>query len=315
MQRFFRNIALFVLSAIGFAVVVAIVLTLIGRLNVTVVPAPAFSDSYSFNEKTAFMKKNEWKKDILVVGSSMCLNNFSGEEYARLTGQSSIMNVASWGLSVKDSYDWMKHLTQQHHPKEIIMISNYVDFCQVDKNIDFEDAMTYLEGNDFRAALAPLQHFNLRYYIKNTKYAEKVRNCSSDYEYLGFDSFGCVNLEGEGFHKDSTRWNDHHLGRTIVPIQYQYLDSICIYCKERGMRFTLVQSPYRSGLSVLFNTEELQILTTHHSRIEEIVKSHQHDFLRADKETWPDDLFVDGTHLNKEGAQLLTRFISEHVNH
>ncbi|MFM7813572.1 MAG: hypothetical protein ACKO66_03545, partial [Flavobacteriales bacterium] len=228
-----------------------------GTIAPTYWPAPKFSDSYSFNEKLCFLREHPAQHNTWVVGSSMCLNNFSGQTYASRLGDTSLMNIASWGLSIKDSYLWFTHLAQLHQPRHVIMLTNYVDFCQVNKQIELDASMAYVHPKHaWSGVWQSIKHFNLKYYIKNFSYAKRVRTVPSSYEYLGFDRFGCVNLNPAGFQVDSVRWRDDHLNRTTAAEQYAYLDSMSAFCTNHQISFTCLQSPYREGLCSNFSLEK-----------------------------------------------------------
>lgn len=312
MKTFLRQSLWFLLYFLGISAMLFIVGSLTGKMDTAFWPAPQYSDSYSFNEKLSFLRDHQSKQATYVVGSSMCLNNFSGQAYAQRTGDSSLMNIASWGLSVKDSYLWLSHLAQLHQPRHVILLTNYVDFCQVNKQLQLDDAISYLHSDQALSRWwQAIKHFNLKYCIKNFSYARRVRTESASYEYLGFDAFGCVNLIPTGFQVDSARWSDDHLMRVPLDEQYAYFDSISAYCFNHQISFTCLQSPYRAGLYSAMSGEKKQRLHDHIQRIQSIVTARGQSFIDANNQLWGDSLFVDGTHLNADGAASLTHFLIE----
>jgi len=278
------------------------------------IPAPNLSDSYSYNEKMSFLRKAENKQDIISIGSSMSLNNLHSETITKRFGTESYMNLSSWGMSMKDVYLLFATQSEIHMPKVLIIASGVMDFYEQDKTVKYEILEDYLISEDIYQIYYHLSTFRLKYYIKNFKYAKKVRSCINEYEYLGFDAFGGVNLEGENFQIDQTRWNSDYLGYdSIFSQQYAYLDSISNFCASNKIDFLFFQSPYRQGLYSGLDEVKLTRLKKHFSDVQKIIDKYGHTFVKGQNIDWEDDLFIDGTHFNMEGAKLFSEYCFDEV--
>jgi hypothetical protein len=153
----------------------------------------------------------------------------------------------------------------------------------------------------------------LKYYISNFKYAKEVRSVANNYEFLGYDQYGAVNLDGNNFKVDEIRWNKDYLNASkFLPQQYAYMDSISNFCDKNKIGLFFIQSPYRTGLFANFDVTKMKVLKDHASKVESILSRHHHPFIDANNSVWEDRLFVDGTHFNKQGARIFTDYCFSH---
>ncbi len=277
-------------------------------------PAPNLSNSYSFNEKMLFMKNSKTKKlDALAIGSSMSLNNLHSETIARQLGTKSFINASSWGLNMKDNYRLLKVLNEIYHPNVLLVAANISDFQRVSKTIRYELVKGYLES-PFSNLNYYLKTFNMEYYFQNIKYASEVRNNVHDYEYLNYDKYGGMNYGAEDFNINQERWmGDSIVDANFDPLQYQYLDSISTYCENNNIKLYFFQSPFREGYYSNLNEKEKKLIYSHIERIQHILRDGNCTFINTVDTTWSDSLFVDWTHLNKNGAKLFTEYCFDKV--
>ena len=272
------------------------------------IPAPKVSDSYSFNEKMEFLRTTKIDADIIAIGSSMSLNNLCSKTITDELHSTSFLNTASWGMSMKDDFFLLKILSEIHKPSTIIIASNTVDFSQADKKVDFLALKKFLLSNDKEAFFYHIKNFSLEYYFTNFRYAKKVRSCVHEYEYLGFDRYGTINLDSTGFRINTNRWNSDRLETNTLPYQYAFLDSISSFCKSNNIKLLFFESPYRKGLYSTFNQKKINDLKSHIARIEVILKRNNQSFIDANDVIWADQLFTDGIHFNKFGAKKFTEY-------
>jgi hypothetical protein len=272
------------------------------------IPAPHLSDSFSLNEKLAFVRKNKNKPEVIALGSSICLNNIHSETVIERLHTDRYLNASSWGMTMQDNYSILKLLCAIHMPRTLILSSNISEFQLPAKKMNFSVLRDYLVSSDLISGFYYVRCFDLRYYIENIKYAKKVRTCKNEYEYLLFDDFGGINLEGKDFKINPKRWEtDFEYGK-ILDKNYSYLDSISSFCKFNDIQLLFFQSPFRAGLSSAFDDRKMGELKTHMNKIERIVKKNGQIFINPTSVSWNDSLFVDGEHLNARGAQLFTDF-------
>ncbi len=310
MKQFIEKIFKF----LSFFVTLSSLLTLIiiGLVGVENTPALNFSDSYSFNEKILFLKKQSINPEIISIGSSMTQNNLDSEVVLAEFQTNKYLNTASWGMKMQDNFNFLKLLYSTYPIDKIIIVSNVVDFQKGNKRIDPDYIKYYLTKNNLGTTYSFLKNFNLSYYSENLKYAKYVRNCQNDYEYLGYDKSGMVKFKNEGFNIKDQRWIDNHFDKKITEIEYVYLDSISKFCSENNLKLYFFQSPYREGLYSEFSTNEMNIYNNHINRID-IILNDKHYFVDSSKAIWNDSLFVDGIHFNDVGAELFTNYCFDKI--
>jgi len=307
MRQFIQNIIQFI--AFFFVISSFIFLCLLGKKENF--PALNFSNSYSFNEKVLFLKKQSVSPKIISVGSSMTLNNLDSEVILAEFNTKKYLNTASWGMCMQEIFNFLKLLNTLYDLEEIIIVSSIADFRESTKRIDFNFIKFYLTNNKPEVYLSFLKNFDLKYYINNIKYAKDVRKSHNDYQYLGYDSNGMVRLRKENFNIIKKRWLEKDLDRLSTD-QYVYLDSISTFCKENDLKLYFFQSPHRESLLSEFNPQELDILNSHISRVNNILRN-KHYFVNSNNKIWNDSLFVDGTHFNEIGAELFTKYCFDEI--
>jgi len=289
------------------------IISVISLVGIENIPALNFTDSYSFNEKILFIKKHSINPEIVSIGSSMTQNNLDSEVILAEFQTTKYLNTASWGMKMQDNFNFLKLLYSIYPLDKIIIVSNVVDFQQGNKRMDSDFINYYLTNNNLGTSYSFMKNFNLSYYSENLKYAEYVRNCNNDYQYLGYDQYGMVKFKNVGFNIKEKRWLDNHFDKEISEIEYVYLDSISKFCNENNLKLYFFQSPYREGLFSEFNPAEMNIYNNHSSRLDSILKD-KHHFVNSSKDIWNDSLFVDGIHFNDFGAELFTKYCFDKIN-
>jgi len=273
------------------------------------IPAPDLSESYSFNEKMEFLRKRNKNADIVTIGSSMSLNNLDSKTIIKHVGSDSYLNLSSWGMSMKDIFLLLKVQSEIHHPRVLILANSVLDFQMTDKNVKYPVLKLFLHSSDYRQVYYHLKFFNLKYYLTNFKFASQVRSVGNNYEFLGYDQYGAVNLDGNNFQIDEARWKrDYLTASRFLPKEYAYLDSISSFCERSKIKFFFLQSPYRTGLYSKFDETKMKVLKDHVAKVESSVSLHHQTFINANNGVWGDSLFVDGTHFNRQGAKAFTHY-------
>jgi hypothetical protein len=274
-------------------------------------PPPKLSKSISFNAKILNLKEMQLDADIdvLAVGSSMSLNNIHTETVKKYFGKR-YFNLSSWGQNIAENYYLIKIFTKQHKPKTIIISSSYMDFNDTSKSISYHLLDDYLLGN----ILPIFKYFSLRYLYADSRDYSYMKNETKNYNSLMYDDCGGVNFEKKNFNITPKRWNGNNIKEYVVDsLQYNYLDSISLYCNSINVKLVFIQSPLRKGYYSQLDKQTLNILHTHENKINQILTRRNQILIKTENELWGDDLFLDYTHFDKEGAKKYTQyFIDEY---
>lgn len=313
MKRFIINIFAFlgVFTLIGLLCSIAFIYKY--KITSNDIPALNFSDSYSFNEKVLFLNKKPKYANALAIGSSMTLNNLHSKTVIQHLGNDKFINTGSWGMSIIDDFQFLKSLNKVYKIKTLIVSSSLIDFTQREKQIDFNFVESYMHNSKLDLFASLCKNIDLKYYFNNMIYAQKVRNCTYDYEYLTYDNYGAVSFKKERFNIDKRRWDSDHLDKSGLNKQYIYLDSISDFCKTRGIELLFFQSPLREGIYSELSQLKINNLKLHLAKVKYIIEEDNNTFIDANEKLWPDSLFVDALHFNEQGAQLYTEFCFDKI--
>jgi hypothetical protein len=300
---------------IGLIVLVSIYLTWLFMRHDR--PAPNLSNSYSFNEKMEFINKNIKAKqiDVLALGSSMSLNNLHSKTIVSELKTESYLNTASWGQNMEEDFAMLKLLDKLYQPKAVIITTNFIDFAKSTKTFRYDLLEGYLYERKYPSLYYYLATFDLSYFAKQSKIAELVRQNPDTYEYLGFDKYGGVNLTIAQSKFNARRWEGDSLNeKDASPVQYQFLDSISNYCVNNNIKLYFFQGPFRHGYWSTITPQEADVVNRHIAKVQaQLADKKNIAFVRTEIE-WPDSLFADFIHLNKEGAQRFTEYCLRHAN-
>lgn len=297
--------------------VLSVILGAVGFIYIKVVgledmPALNFSNSYSYNEKIRFFKKKSITPNIMAIGSSMTLNNLHSDVVIKEFQNDKYLNASSWGVKISESFKLLKSMYELYQFDHVISIINIVDFSEGTKKIDHRYVHNYLTHKNLKTAFSIARNFDFDYYLKNIEYANYVRNCSRDYQYLNYDDFGMVKLFSDGFNINEKRWIDKCLEAEPVAKEYSYLDSISEFCVKNNIEYYLFHSPHRLGLIQELSLVEKEKYNSHLIKIDSLI-GNKHYFVNSNDSTWHDTLFVDGIHLNEFGAKLFTQYCFDRI--
>jgi hypothetical protein len=274
-------------------------------------PPPKLSTSTSFNAKILNLNEMQIDDDIdvLAVGSSMSLNNIHTQTIEKYFGEK-FFNLSSWGQNISEDYNLIKIFTKRYKPKTIIISSGYMDFNNNSKDINYYSVENYLYGNK----LSALKDISVRYLLSESRSYFNMKNDTRNYTSLMYDVCGGVNFEKNNFNINLNRWNGNSVKEfDLDSLQYNYLDSISLYCSSNDIELVFIQSPYRKGYYLQLDKQSLNILHTHENKINSILSRNNQIFIKTENDLWEDDLFVDYSHFSKEGAKKYTQyFIDEY---
>jgi hypothetical protein len=312
-MKFFKKIVFFILFIILFFNFIIGCYVYKHDLSLEDIPAPKFTSSFSFNDKLEFSRNK--KVEILSIGSSMSLNNLSSKIVVDRFNSMSYLNLSSWGIKLKTDFDLLKIQTKIQKIKSLILVSNIIDFTVIGKDelneneLNVNDIENYLKSYD--DLKYHLEYFNLRYYFKESllKKGYKIgRNFSMT---LNYDEFGGALVEPEKFQYNKERWNSSFIKKIDLKY-YTYLDSISNYCKVNNIQFFFFQSPTREKV---LNQNSKRILQKHCEKVEKIILKSDGCFVNSNESKWNDSLFIDGIHLNKNGADQFSNYCFNRISY
>lgn len=312
MRNFAKRMLLFTLFFFLLSIIILGFLSIKNGYSVEDMPPPNFSNSISFNEKIKFLRTKQREFEVIALGSSMTLNNISSKEIIDNFKGAGFLNVSSWGMSLKDDYEFLKVIGECYKPHTLILISNIVDFQDTEKAIDFNATRDYIKKSLQPSFYFHLKLFNLKYYLVNLSKTRIIRSKQKNFASLNFDEWGSVLLPND-MPKDSSRWMNDHLAEPVLEYQYSYLDSISKYCHSNSIELYLIQSPIRYGVVSSFSTKDFSLLSNHYIKVEAILKKHNQSFIRSDNVIWNDSLFSDAIHLNNKGANDFTNLFLKSI--
>lgn len=311
MIAFLQKIKSFILFYILYFMVFLVGYVIFFGITSDDIPAPELSTSYSLNEKLRFLRKAPENVEILSLGSSMNLNNLNSESIVHTLQTEAYLNTASWGMSMDENYKMLQIFDEIYKPEILIISSNIMDFGSRGKNIKYNQITDYLKSeNTFKFHLINLR---IQYYLDNFKYAKKVRNDINEHGYLGFDKYGAVDNKGENFKIKAKLWNHDILNQVIDSVQYKYLDSIAVFCKNRGTKLWFFNAPIREQMMLNYDDEKLTKYENHRTEVNRILTKSNQVFIDANNILWNDSLFIDSNHFNRKGAKLYTEYCLEQL--
>lgn len=284
------------------------------------VPAPALSNSLSFNEKARWIRTyaSPERCKILVLGSSMALNNIDHEVLAKRFGSVDIINAASWDLSISETERMLEVLVNRCRPRLIIWAVYHGDLSDhSDVKIQWDQFSSYLSG---RSLL--LNYFaapDLPYYVRTWwKGDEALRYGRATYFSLDFDAQGGVNFDCDHFRFDPERWMGF-LGSNgrIKPLSVDF----------DAVKLTLIKAariPAFQQAKIVFFTPPLRGIAEqefHSDELDRIWESFSHlaasfsaQYIRIrNSGKYPDSLFADYAHLNACGAKKVTEELATRI--
>ncbi|HRG51965.1 MAG TPA: hypothetical protein PLL00_03950 [Bacteroidia bacterium] len=315
MSSFLKKIILFLALCIFISALIVAGYAVKYHVSSKDFPAPAFSDSYSLNEKIEFLRTTQKNISTLAIGSSIALNNLHSETVAKRTRNGAFLNTSSWGMNMGDNYALLKTLCKTYrYTNTVIIASSISEFELPSKKVEYDKVKNYLVAGDLAANMYHLTCFNVRYYMDNAKYKKLVTEQKNQYEYLVFDPFGGVNIDNTNFKIDERRWNASFDKARIIENNYDYVDSISAFCKAKHIRLIFFQSPFREGIYKNLSAEKSKQLKEHVNRIAATLQRDQHVFIDADKINWKDSLFIDGEHLSATGAKAFTEYCFDQLD-
>lgn len=266
-------------------------------------PRNNVSNSVGFNAKMDFIVKSDNfnESTFLIAGSSLSLNNISGELIAQRTNEK-VFNISSFGF--KSSTQLVKLLDILHlkQLKTILIGFNNTDFGYSSPEINYKLTDQYLNSSRFARTFSLIRNFNIISFSNDWELRNAVSDISNDKTSLNFDKTGSVLLNSKGFSiikitevglVDTTGLNNFITNTQILKNE----------CTKRGISLILVYLPSKFDLlsrnNIIQNNIAAQKLSIKFGQI----------FYDLHKVKLPENYFYDGAHMFKEGADSITNLI------
>lgn len=276
-------------------------------------PAPAFSNSLSFNEKIDFIRDKDLSNiEYVAIGSSMTLNNVDSEVMAKHFGEN-YLNLGSWGFKISDSKKFLEEMIGFFpNLKAVIISTTFVDFSSTTRNIEVDYELVKRSLKYELGIIPYITNLDLRYMLNNSKTNKAKMSDSGSYDILSYDNFGGVILEISQDQINQERWNNDITDFDVSEKELTSLKNLIEFLKNLDVRTVIAIPPQREGL---MNDEKLKIINIEISRIIAVAQPSGAYFINSfDQGLWADSLFVDYCHLNKTGAEKFTKLISDELN-
>lgn len=269
-----------------------------------------FTNSISFDAKLNFLKKSEkWNNvEIIIIGSSMGLNNINSGILSYEFQNENIVNISSWGLKVQEVFDLLK-LINLSKVKKIIYLNQYFDFYGESINdYNKEHVKKYL-NNKFD--LSPyLKTFNtLNYDFKDYILWKKRYINNNYYNDLGFNEYGDVELFIPKHNINLKRWNEI-VNTENLKNNFDSFENMIKFLNKNKIELIVVTTPYRKEF---FSIDKfINQYNAYSMKILELNKQYDFKYINLQNSLeLSDTFFVDSSHLSSKGAELVSKKIVE----
>jgi hypothetical protein len=276
-------------------------------------PAPRISPNGALNLKLSDLRhRGAHPCNVLALGSSMTLNNLSSPDVVAHFQDTSYVNMGAWGLDIKQCNSMAHVLVPLMKPRTVIVMGNLSDAVpDVHRHaLDTARVTGYLLR--WSTPEAYLRSLRPAYYLREME-RNRIRMLDrSNYEFMNVDEHGWAPLVIPPDRIDRGRWErTPPKARWLSSGAYDQLADLGRYLREQGVRLVYIQSPYRAGV----RTADVDTVVQGHVRhVRNLLEPLGHAVLDATDRRWEDSLFVDYSHLNEEGARLVTAHALAQLN-
>ncbi len=265
-------------------------------------PRNNVSNSGSFKAKIDHIARAENFRhcSFLIAGSSMSLNNISGCTVYNRTKEN-VYNISSWGFKPGQLNEFLK-LIKLDSIKYLLVAFNNCDFGKESYNIDYKAVDALINGNILSRNWSFLYTFNISTFSKDWDYRCDFSTGNHYYQSLNFDEYGSVLLNRKGFQINNKRWNTYY-DSTGFNYFFSSVSNLYTTCNKHKVKLILAYLPDRPNLAT-----ERNVLQNRY--ISKVLKTYFGDsFIDLRNINIPLSEYCDGSHLYKEGAELLTNLI------
>jgi hypothetical protein len=284
-----------------------------GRLK-----APAFANRLSFDEKLRLWQRHPLDHvDVLLVGSSTTLHGIDGAVLrSELDLEGEVANLGVQDLRINQSR-FMANVFLNDHPEiqQVLMISTMLDFknCR-DTEPEFfnpDHVLDYLHGGWFASLFYQFKYLDLRGVIKRAGSIDYLRGTREELESVSFDRYGSLLLTVPRERINDRVWFGDPI--TLDPACYRSLRGLAEDLRTRELPFTYVIAPMRPGY-LAGRDPNGALLAEHRQLLREHLQGSGTMVIDAHAAlAMPDEAFFDAYHLNRDDAEVLTRYVGEQL--
>ena len=273
-------------------------------------PAPRLSPSLSFNEKIKWLKPNAESCDILIIGSSIALNDIDGPYLQKELPNYSIVNAGAWGLSIAETSNFLEIIAPICNPKVVILAVDYSAFILTPSVQNWSAISKYFERGWLVSESSYIHNMDAIHYLKTyISRSKRAKMGNKIYDSLNFDQTGGVLLESAGFKIDLKRWDGFLTAvprsNPLVTNNFEALSKVHKTATNAGAQLIIVTAPLRD---IAFKSLPTNITSQLWSEVaiwsidKNVTVLNESKYLKLD-----DSNFVDYDHLNSKGARVLTQ--------
>jgi hypothetical protein len=282
---------------------------------------PPLTNHISFDAKLQFIREQVDPNtiDTLIIGSSLALNNIQGIYLEQDSKQcQGVMNLSAYGATTFQAEQMMQLHKTFPNLERVIYSTQYSDFPSRGRKFEQFDvkALTKYMRNELNPvayeALMLKACQDLSLCLKRQEIWPKEHNQNNKFSFLGFDKTGSVPLHIYGKDIVQHRWKNPHPG-IMSGESFEALKRMAKKAKKQGIKFYLVQQPYRAPLAKRKDIH--QALKRFASECKAIMKHHGGEFLSLHFTLNLDDqYFADRSHLNDKGSILAAKAIAKFID-
>ena len=327
MKKFLKKAAVPVLTAL----ILTAGLLILGRMV-----TPVGEGEY-FRADVEKIAENKETVDILFLGSSRIFRSFVPEVYEEKLGVDNCLVAGSSGQRVEESYLMLKDLNAYVKPQTVVLGVQWntfqtaeEDVLRMEHTLKLYDRLSlggkagYLVRN-IGTDVFPQLFYLYRYRFDFT--FEKIMQNLSDRRDLKTNGYTPDTTQVNTYHGNGfiyanrnlddgniaidSRWKNRFDKAEIDPTRLGYLDKLCDYCKENGIKLILVSPPV--SMMSIYNIDNFQGAIDFYTEYakEKGIVYHNLNYVRDREEIFPDRLMYDGWHFSGEGAYKLSSVYGE----
>jgi hypothetical protein len=264
--------------------------------------APALSGNVCLDEKVRFLRNSPTKQcDVLVIGSSMALNNIDSEAMLKhLPLGTRLLNAGAYNMKISQTRALLECLLAVYRPRSVILVCGLMDFNKTGPTpvLDSPELIQFINGSS-SWVLVLLRHFDLQYYVKWSFRILQSRSSRKDYFSVMFDAWGSIPLEISFPKVDERRWNLKVDPEQLDPAEYEEFARVADVVRNKGLSLICIQPPMRQGAVPVGATAAVD---QHWRRMERVLGSRGFHLWNFNAIGLGDEYFADYSHLNERGV-------------
>ncbi|GAB3895581.1 hypothetical protein [Spirosoma agri] len=265
-------------------------------------PTNFISNSVCFNAKLDHARQGNrfLSAKTLIMGSSMGLNNISGDILTKTFGDRSY-NFSSWGFKPHETYQVLKQMEGKLSAQRLIIPFNNTEFLNDAKQIDYKGVYDHF----FVANMVSVLHnfftnFSIDSFVKDWSFRTKYIYFDNAGFTLKFAEDGSVPLRPKNFIRPLEAKGLIYYDTTGFSKFSRSLDSISRYCDRNHIELTFVYLPWRKDILTPERIKQVQYVSTY------LTAKHHDKFVNLSRLAVDDHDFVDVGHMFQGGAATVT---------